>query len=125
MRTCLHSVMFGLIPESMESSRETLLVSLWMVAMGELKSDWKMESIYMPIDTNGTITLKKGGKMGNLEYLEMIKKDSCREQLNGRDLEARKVQALEIIAEEIINLNSTLRSTVTTLENIETALIRG
>jgi len=42
--------------------------------------------------------------MGNLEYLEMIKKDSCREQLNGRDLEARKVQALEIIAEEIINL---------------------
>ena len=125
MQTYLHSAMFGLRPESVGLSRGRLFASPWMDAMGELKSDWKMESIYMPIDTNGTITLKKGGKMGNLEYLEMIKKDSCREQLNGRDLEARKVQALEIIAEEIINLNSTLRSTVTTLENIETALIRG
>jgi len=39
--------------------------------------------------------------------------------------EAGEKQYQKLLAEEIINLNSTLRSTVTTLENIETALIRG
>jgi len=77
--------------------------------------------------------------MTNLEYLENAKKED-KDIINviaslgnsdyplnvgrARDVKLtfRKIKALEIIAEEIINLLSTLRSTVTTLENIETAI---
>ena len=67
--------------------------------------------------------------MTNLEYLEKMKKEDEGElrkhcTLEEYHLKFRKMKALEIIAEEIINLNSTLRSTVTTLENIDTTLNR-
>ena len=80
---------------------------------------------------------KKGGecKMTSKEYLEGIKKADNKwfndNKMTFDDLvldvtnnDCRKMRALEIIAEEIINLNSTLRSTVTTLENIDTTLNR-
>jgi len=66
--------------------------------------------------------------MTNLEYLEKIKNENIDyktyKEISEHEIEYRKTKALEIIAEEIINLNSTLRSTVTTLENIETILNR-
>jgi len=77
--------------------------------------------------------------MTNLEYLEKAKKydDDINMDIDKIEnnsypnnvgwareirLTFRQVKALEIIAEEIINLLSTLRSTVTALENIETAI---
>ena len=78
--------------------------------------------------------------MSNLEWLEKvreadgnvdeaIKEAKCGllvdEKAIGKIiLEFRKIKALEIIAEELINNNSTLRTLVTTLENIETAIIQ-
>ena len=65
--------------------------------------------------------------MTNLEYLEKAKRiDDDRsknlnefpERVSEWEIEYRKMKALEIIAEEII----TLSDTVTTLENIETAI---
>jgi len=61
--------------------------------------------------------------MTNLEYLGKVKgKDSG---ITDFEFEYRKIKALEIIAEEQINNNSTLRTLVTTLENIETAIRQG
>ena len=67
--------------------------------------------------------------MTNLEHLEKVKKfdeDSDIYHKLGADefLKYRKVKALEIIAEELINNNSTLRTLVTALENINTTLNR-
>jgi len=79
------------------------------------------------------IDLKKGGeKMNNLDYLKNRKeiddgkkrdKDPLSIQVSEWEIEYRKMKALEIIAEELINLNSTLRSITITLEYIETAII--
>jgi len=67
--------------------------------------------------------------MTNLEYLKKAKDgkldwDVVR-QVCEHEIEYRKMKALEIIAEEQINNNSTLRTLVTTLENIETAIRQG
>lgn len=73
--------------------------------------------------------------MDNLDYLNKIKAEE-REWLNNEviknltsdkewdkdALNYRKVKALEIIAEQIINLDNTLAVVVSTLENIETAI---
>ena len=77
---------------------------------------------------------KRRKSMDNLEYLEDIKEvdDKYLRVLiknnilrhNDIDDEYRKIKALEIIAEELINNNNTLRTLVTTLENIETAIIQ-
>ena len=74
--------------------------------------------------------------MDNLKYLEEIKKaDEDYRKLHNIKLDGfvidkegdsyRQAKALEIIAEELINNNSTLRTLVTTLENIETAIRQG
>ena len=67
--------------------------------------------------------------MTNLEYLEMAKDERLEwdvvRQVCEHEIEYRKMKALEIIAEEQINNNSTLRTLVTTLENIETAIRQG
>jgi len=63
--------------------------------------------------------------MDNSEYLERLKKDNFKEFVIKEakaDLESRKLIALEIIAEELINVNSNLCNLVTTLEDIETAI---
>jgi len=63
--------------------------------------------------------------MTNLEWLNKLKRDDDGySDIETSKLEFRTAKALEIIAEEIINLDSTLRSTVTTLENIDTTLNR-
>ena len=73
--------------------------------------------------------------MDNLEYLENIKKADEKHH-NDNDIgieeivvdvyyeEYRKIKALEIIAEQIINLDNTLACVITTLENIDTTLNR-
>ena len=67
--------------------------------------------------------------MTNLEYLKKIKKAD--EELNlelklivkNEDGDSyRQAKALEIIAEQIINLDNTIACVNTTLENIETAI---
>jgi len=74
--------------------------------------------------------VKTNKDVGNLEYLQAIKEDSFKKDMVdypekiGHCLEDRKVVALEIIAEELVNNNSTLRTLITTLENIETAINR-
>jgi len=70
--------------------------------------------------------------MENLEYLKGVKAEdeiwhinkniSYQEITREKYYEYRKVKALEIIAEQIINLDNTLAVVVTTLENIETAV---
>ena len=59
--------------------------------------------------------------MTNLEYLEKAKDGKLEwdliRQVCEHEIEYRKMKALEIIAEELINNNSTLRTLVTTLEN--------
>ena len=67
--------------------------------------------------------------MENLEWLEKVDKfdfnNDMYNKLGAEEfLQYRKIKALEIIAEELINNNSTLRTLVTTLENIETAIIQ-
>jgi len=73
--------------------------------------------------------------LDNLEYLENIKKADEKHH-NDNDIgieeiagdvyyeEYRKIKALEIIAEQIINLDNTLACVITTLENIDTTLNR-
>lgn len=54
--------------------------------------------------------------MTNLEWLENVKENNIDfDTIQEYDLKYRKMKALEIIAEELINLN-------TTLENIETMI---
>jgi len=70
--------------------------------------------------------------MENLEYLKGVKASdeiwhinkniSYQEITREKYYEYRKVKALEIIAEQIINLDNTLAVVVITLENIETAI---
>ena len=70
--------------------------------------------------------------MDNLEYLKGVKASdeiwhinkniSYQEITREKYYEYRKVKALEIIAEQIINLDNTLAVVVITLENIETAI---
>ena len=67
--------------------------------------------------------------MTNLEYLKKAKDgkldwDVVR-QVCEHEIEYRKMKALEIIAEQIVILNSTLGYVVTTLENIETTIKQG
>lgn len=62
--------------------------------------------------------------MPNLEYLEKVKKfDEANDTYHKLGTEEfityRKIKALEIIAEQIINLDNTLACINTTLENIE------
>ena len=84
--------------------------------------------------------INKRRGMENIEWLEKVRKadgdvdEAIKEAKCGLlvdekaigkvILEYRKIKALEIIAEELINNNSTLRTLVTTLENIETAIIQ-
>ena len=64
--------------------------------------------------------------MTNLEWLSKLKRDDDGySDIETSKLEFRTAKALEIIAEGLINNNSTLRTLVTTLENIETAIKRG
>ena len=73
--------------------------------------------------------------MENLEYLKGVKASDdvwhtnknigYREITREKYYEYRKVKALEIIAEQIINLDNTLAVVVNTLENIETAIKQG
>ena len=64
--------------------------------------------------------------MTNLEWLNKLKRDDDGySDIETSKYEFRTAKALEIIAEELINNNSTLRTLVTTLENIETAIKRG
>jgi len=67
--------------------------------------------------------------MENLEYLEKVKKENVDykvfKEVGEHEIEYRKMKALEIIAEEQINNNSTLWTVVTTLENIGTAIRQG
>ena len=73
--------------------------------------------------------------MDNLKYLKGINKEDktikdiialCDGNIKIDDFGYvyRQVKALEIIAEELINNNSTLRTLVTALENINTTLNR-
>ncbi|MDP2362747.1 MAG: hypothetical protein Q8M94_03145 [Ignavibacteria bacterium] len=65
------------------------------------------------------------GYLDNRKYLDDERKkdkDPLYRQISEWEIEYRKVKALEIIAEELINNNSTLRTLVTTLENIETTI---
>jgi len=61
----------------------------------------------------------------NSEYLEKIKDENVDykvlKEFGEHEIEYRKMRALEIIAEQIINLDNTLACLNTTLENIETA----
>ena len=77
--------------------------------------------------------------MTNVDYLEKVKKED-KDLINeidkignsdyplnvgrARDIKLtfRKLKALEIIADELIKVNDNLCNTVTTLENIETAI---
>ena len=57
--------------------------------------------------------------MENLEYLEKVKKENVDykvfKEVGEHEIEYRKMKALEIIAEQIINLDNTLAFAVTTL----------
>ena len=73
--------------------------------------------------------INKRRGMENLEWLEKVDKfdfnNDMYNKLGAEEfLQYRKIKALEIIAEELINNNNTLRTLVTTLENIETAIIQ-
>ena len=95
--------------------------------------DWKEVNFTLEIITKEgkkhfrEINERRG--MENLEYLKKVKNENLDwvtvKGVCEHEIEYRKMKALEIVAEEIINLNSTLRSTVTTLENIETAIRQG
>ena len=62
-------------------------------------------------------------KMTNLEWLNKLKRDDDGySEIETSKYEFRQAKALEIIAEELINNNSTLRTLITTLEDIETAI---
>lgn len=73
--------------------------------------------------------MRKEEEMTNLEYLEKVKlaKGPWLEQFTrNRDLDAyRQAKALEIIAEQIINLDNTLAVVVASLENIENVIRQG
>jgi hypothetical protein len=63
--------------------------------------------------------------MDNLEYLESIKeadKDTNKDDIDW--FSHRKIKALEIIAEEFIGQNESLKCVVSELENIQTILNR-
>ncbi len=60
--------------------------------------------------------------MNNLEYLEKVNKKDDGYDFDHENLEYRQAKALEIIAEQIINLDNTLACVVEALENIETTL---
>jgi len=66
--------------------------------------------------------------MENLEYLKKVKEENVEyktyKEVGEHEIEYRKMKALEIMAEQIINLDNTLAVLGTTLENIETILER-
>ena len=72
--------------------------------------------------------------MTNLEYLKKCRdkdgdidyrRPNLYEEIGFHERQFRKMRALEIIAEQIINLDNTLTCVVTCLENVETAIKQG